>query len=143
LAGIDFGTVRVGIAVCDPDRILASPLSTYTRRDDSADAMFFQDLVADQQIVGFVVGLPVHMSGDESRKSRQARRFGEWLERVTGLPVGFQDERFTTSEANDLMAAGGLTRQKANERRDMLAAQAILARFLESRDRNPPQSFFS
>jgi putative Holliday junction resolvase len=139
LAGIDFGTVRIGVAVCDPDRILASPLITYSRRDESADRQFFQGLVAEERLVGFVVGLPVHMSGDESEKSRAARQFGGWLSEVTKLPVWYQDERFTTSEADQLMASGGLKRRKADLRRDMLAAQAILTRFLEAREHRPPE----
>src|SRR4029079_7404342 len=86
LAGMDFGTVRIGIAVCDPDRILASPLATYSRQNAIADGEYFRDLVASERVAGFVVGLPVHMSGDESEKSRQARQFGQWLGEVTTLP---------------------------------------------------------
>ncbi len=141
LAGIDFGTVRIGVAVCDPDRILASPLVTYARQNEMADGQFFQRLVGEERLVGIVVGLPVHMSGDESEKSRQARQFGEWLGGVTGLPVHFQDERFTTSEANQALASGGLKRRKADQRRDMLAAQVILARYLESTDKGVPRPF--
>lgn len=140
LAGIDYGTVRVGVAICDPDRILASPWITYARSTEPADALFFQELAREERLVGFVVGLPVHMSGDEGEKSRAARQFGQWLAEITGLPVCFQDERFTTSEANSLLAGSGLKGRKADERRDKLAAQAILARFLEKGSAEPPGS---
>jgi putative Holliday junction resolvase len=120
----------VGIAVCDPDRMLASPLQTYHRRDARADARFFQELVEKERLVGFVIGLPVHMSGDESEKSGESRRFAEWLSQVTGLPIRFQDERYTTVEADQNLAEGGLKGRKAKERRDRLAAQAILQRYL-------------
>lgn len=138
LIAIDFGTVRIGLAICDPDRILASPLEIYARKDLAADERYFRKLVSEERPVGFVVGLPVHMSGDESEKSRQARQFGAWLEQTTAVPVTYQDERFTTSEADRAMASGGLSRRKANQRRDMLAAQAILARFLERGGNSPP-----
>src|SRR5271169_2580225 len=94
LLGVDFGTVRVGLAVCDPDRILASPLATYTRRDDVADAAYFKQVIAAEEIVGLVVGLPMHTNGREGVKAAEARAYGAWLGTVTGLPVEFADERF-------------------------------------------------
>src|SRR5262245_39355753 len=85
LAGIDYGTVRIGIALSDPDRTIASPWDTYERQSADADAKFFRQLILDERIVAFVVGLPVHMSGDESEKSREARAFGRWLGDIAGL----------------------------------------------------------
>ena len=64
LAGIDYGTVRIGIAVTDPEQRLASPLANYTRRGEAADAAYFKRLVADERIVRFVVGLPIHLATD-------------------------------------------------------------------------------
>src|SRR5690606_36351474 len=98
LAGIDYGEKRIGIAITDPDRILASPFENYVRRDAPRDARYFLTLVARERIVGFVIGLPVYPSGDESEKSREARRFGAWLQQLTGLPIGFVDERYTTQQ---------------------------------------------
>ena len=83
LLGVDTGTVRVGLAVCDPDRIVASPLETYTRKGTVADAAYFVGVVAQQRAVGLVVGLPLHSSGEESDKSREARAFAKWLAEVT------------------------------------------------------------
>ncbi len=87
LAGIDYGTVRIGVAITDASRILASPLENYNRRSLEADADYFRRLTDQEQIVGFVVGLPVHSSGQESQKSAEARGFGQWLRAVTGRPV--------------------------------------------------------
>ena len=61
-------------------------------------------LVTQQQIAGFVVGLPVHLDGRESQKSIEARQFGQWLQETTGVSVVFFDERFTTAEAEQLLA---------------------------------------
>ncbi len=132
LAGIDFGTVRIGIAITDPARILASPYENYTRRSEEADADHFRRLVDDEDVVGFVVGLPVHTSGEESQKSLEARRFGLWLEQATGRPVRFFDERFTSAHARRVLAGAELTRRKTKSRLDMVAAQIILASYLES-----------
>lgn len=137
LAGIDFGTVRIGVAVTDPSRIVASPLETYRRANETIDAAWFCELVRVEQLVGFVVGLPLHTSGDESEKSREARQFGAWLQRTTDLPVCFFDERFTTVEADRWMGEARLTRKKKKTRRDMLAAQIMLAAFIESAPQSP------
>ena len=132
LAGIDYGTVRVGVAVSDPQRVLASPYENYTRRSPDEDAEYFRRLAESEQIAGFVVGLPVHGSGEESQKSREARQFGQWLQRVASRPVVFYDERYTSAQAQELLAAAEMTKKKRKKRLDMIAAQIILASFLES-----------
>ena len=89
----------------------------------------------------WVVGLPVHLDGRESAKSREARSFGQWLGQVTGVPVEFFDERFTTSEAEQLLLGAGLTGKRRKRRSDMVAAQIMLGAYLESRTKglqSPP-----
>src|SRR5438046_187891 len=92
IAAIDHGAVRIGIAVTDAERTIASPLENYTRRGPDADARFFERLAREEQITRFVVGLPVHLDGRESEQSIAARRFGQWLFEVTGVPVVYFDE---------------------------------------------------
>lgn len=130
--GVDFGQVRVGLAVSDPERRIASPLKTYQRRDREKDARFFHDLVREEQIGLIVVGLPMHTDGREGILAAQAREFGNWLKETTGLPVVFWDERFTTVEAEQHLRAAGLPRQKRKSRRDRVAAQIILQAFIEA-----------
>jgi putative holliday junction resolvase len=132
LAGIDFGTVRIGIAVTDPERRIASPLVNYTRRGEAADAEYFKTLVAAEQIVGFVVGLPVHLDGRESQKSAEARRFGQWLSQTTDIGVVYFDERFSTAEAEQALMAAELTKKQRKARLDKLAAQILLSAYLEA-----------
>lgn len=132
LAGIDYGTVRIGVAVCDRRRTLASPYATLRRGRPEADAAWFRRLAAEEQIVGFVVGLPVKADGSEGPQAVAARRFGSWLAKVTGLPVVYFDERFTTIEAQQALSAAGVRAAQARQRLDMLAAQALLAAYLES-----------
>jgi putative Holliday junction resolvase len=132
LAGIDYGTVRIGIALADAEVGIASPHATYTRRGEDADAAFFRKFVEDEAISHLVVGLPVHLDGRESQKSAEARAFGKWLEETTGVPVVYFDERFTTAEANELLSVPGMTNKRKKARRDQLAAQLMLAAYLES-----------
>jgi putative Holliday junction resolvase len=133
IAGIDYGTVRIGVAVSDADRTIASPYENYTRRGPEQDARRFRRLVDEEGIVLFVVGLPVHLDGRESQKSAEAREFGAWLAGVTGVPVDFFDERFTTAEAEQFLLDAQLTSKRRKRRMDMLAAQIMLAAYLESR----------
>ena len=132
LAGVDYGTVRIGVAICNAEQTLASPLENYNRRNQKKDAEFFQQLVEEERLVGFVVGLPVHLSGDESQKSIEAREFGKWLQELTGLPVTYYDERFTSVIAEEYLMSAELTKKKRKARLDKLAAQILLTSYLES-----------
>ncbi|HEX4589347.1 MAG TPA: Holliday junction resolvase RuvX [Gemmataceae bacterium] len=131
LLGVDYGEVRVGLAVSDPDRVLASPLATYTRRDPKTDAAYFRQAVKAEDVVGLVVGLPLHTDGREGVKAKEAREYGAWLGTVTGLPVEFADERFTTVFAESALWNAGLTHKKRKERRDRVAAQMMLQAHLD------------
>lgn len=132
ILAIDYGTVRLGLAVSDAGQTFASPFRNYTRVSPEADAQYLSRVVAEEEIVQLVVGLPVHLDGRESQKSRESRAFGTWLAETIGLPVTYYDERLTTREAEDQMRASKLTRKQRQERRDMLAAQLLLAAYLEA-----------
>ena len=134
VAGVDFGTVRIGIAISNPERSIASPLENYTRGSPEQDARRFRRLVAEEGVELFVVGLPIHLDGDESPKSQEARQFGQWLTETTGVPVEFFDERFTSVEAEQMLLAADLTRKRRKKRMDMLAAQIMLSAYLESHE---------
>ena len=132
IAGIDYGTVRIGIAVSDADRILASPYETYIRKSPEQDAKYFRQLVTEERISLFVLGLPLHLSGDLSEKAKEVQEFGRWLTIITDIPVDYVDERYTSVEAERILRAAGLTDKKRKERRDKLAAQILLAAYLET-----------
>jgi putative Holliday junction resolvase len=140
IAGIDFGTVRIGIAISDPEGKIASPLENYTRRGKDQDARRFQRLVAEERVSQFVVGLPVYLDGNESPKSIEARQFGQWLFELTGVPVVYFDERFTSQEAEQFLLGAELTKKNRKKRLDMLAAQIMLSAFLESQGRSGESS---
>jgi putative holliday junction resolvase len=132
LLGVDYGRVRVGLALSDPERRLASPLTTYERRDKTQDARYFKELAAEHEIAALVVGLPLHLAGHEGRAAAEARAFGQWLAEVTGLPCIFWDERFTTVEAESALWDAGLTHKQRKVRRDRVAAQMLLQAYLDA-----------
>lgn len=132
IAGIDFGTVRIGVALSNPERTVASPYENYTRRGPMHDAEWFRRLAEEEEVRLFVVGLPLHLDGHESAKSAEARQFAAWLHEATGVPVELFDERFTSVEAEHILLDAKLTRRRRKRRRDMLAAQIMLAGYLEA-----------
>ena len=132
LLGIDPGKVRLGLAVSDPERRIASPLATYTRRDLEQDGRYLKTVIETEVIGQLVIGLPVHLSGQEGEQAQAAREFGRWLTRLTALTCIFWDERFSTWEAEASLLAAGLTRKKRLARRDQVAAQVLLQAYIDA-----------
>lgn len=132
LAAVDYGTVRIGIAICDPGRLLVSPLTVHQRGTEAQNARFFQQLTAAEGIAGFVVGLPIHCDGGESQKSRESRDFARWLQQTSARPVRLFDERFTTAAATGRLRTTGYSRAGRKKRLDAIAAQVLLEAFLEA-----------
>lgn len=142
LLGIDFGTRRVGVAVSDSGQQIAAPLETYQRQSETADARFFVRLCEEHRIVGFIIGLPVHMSGDEGGMARLVRQFGDHLSQLTRLPVRYWDERFTSSRAESLLRDASLGPRKRKRKLDQVAATLLLQAYLDAPDRSAsPTSF--
>lgn len=132
VGGIDYGTVRIGVAIGDLEVGMASPLENYTRRSERLDAEYFQTLAREERLVRWVVGLPVHLDGGESQKSVEARSFAKWLTEKTGVAVEFYDERYTSSQAEEILQGANLTKKRRKARIDALAAQIMLTAYLES-----------
>ncbi len=131
ILGLDFGTKRVGAALSDSRRKIATPLEVYERRDKNQDARHYQTLARENEVDRIVIGLPVHLGGREGTSASLARTWGDWLGEVTGLPVVYVDERYTTVEAEESLIAIGLKRSKRKGLRDMLAARLLLQNYLD------------
>jgi len=132
LLGVDYGKVRVGLAISDADRRIASPLTTYERRGRKQDKRYFQELVEKEDVGKLLVGLPVHLDGREGEKAIESRAFGQWLTEATGLPIVFWDERFSTVQAESALWNAGLTHKRRKARRDRVAAQMVLQAYLDA-----------
>jgi putative holliday junction resolvase len=122
--GVDFGSARIGIASCDPEGLLASPLTTVRR--GRGDLAKIARLAAEQNVIEIIVGLPTSLSGKPGQAADLARDFAEALAaEVRPVPVRLVDERFTTVIAHAALAKGG---RNAKERRTVIdqAAAALL-----------------
>jgi putative Holliday junction resolvase len=135
LLGIDFGSKRIGVSVSDVDQRMAVPVEIVQRQDAVQVMRRFKMLAIENRAKGLVVGLPVFTSGDEGGGALAARRFGTELAAALQLPVRFWDERYSSSQADELLRDMDLTNKKRKARRDMLAAQIILQSYLDSDDR--------
>lgn len=142
LLGLDFGTKRLGVAVCNVEQTISVPVETWTVRAPQQNLKHMKELIEDYRAVGFVVGLPVRLSGAEGDQAAVVRQFGDWLAEQTRLPVAYWDERYSSMQAEVLLWSQGITPSTAKERLDRLAAQIILQAFIDAPNRSlPPQPF--
>jgi putative holliday junction resolvase len=132
LLAIDPGKVRLGLAISDSERRLSSPLANYTRRTPELDARYLKQIIEEEEVAQIVVGLPVHLNGNEGEQAQKARAFGAWLQEISGILCVYFDERFTTSEAESSLWQAGLTHKKRKQRRDQVAAQILLQTYIEA-----------
>ena len=134
----DYGERRIGIAVSDPTRTIASPLATLQRRAGKRPPWpEIARLVREQEADEAVVGLPLDLAGDEGAWAAEVRAFGDDLARRTGLPVHWIDERMTSVAAERAVRGMGLKRseREQKERIDAAAAALILDAYLRQRTR--------
>jgi putative holliday junction resolvase len=134
LVAIDLGEVRIGIALSDPNQVVASPAETlHVPRDQEAPTLnALVDAVARHEAVGIVVGYPRRLDGREGSGAARARRVADALRDRTGLAVMLWDERFTTVEAERVLLQGDVSRRDRKETIDRVAASVLLQGVLEA-----------
>lgn len=132
--GIDVGAVRVGVALSDPDGVLATPLATVPRDvGHGTDLDTIAGFVAEHEVVGVVVGLPRTLAGREGPAAEAARAFAEALAGRLEVPIEFSDERLTTVVATRQMRESGRKGRRQRAVVDQVAAVAILQGWLDAR----------
>jgi len=132
ILGIDYGHKRLGLALSDEKRILASPIPVYQRRELKQDLAFLAHLVTERGVDQIVVGLPRNMDGSLGEMAQDGFAFVDALTKKTGLPVETFDERLTSVEAERVLIQADLSRKRRKTLRDSLAAVLILQGYLES-----------
>lgn len=126
LAGLDLGTVTIGVAVSDVLRSVATPVLTIQRKKFGVDAAKLLELTTHRMITGIVLGLPMNMDGTEGPRCQATRAFARNLERLTPLPITFWDERLSTVAAERALLEADTTRKRRAEVIDHVAASYIL-----------------
>ncbi|MFW0784926.1 Holliday junction resolvase RuvX [Gordonia sp. CPCC 206044] len=133
--GVDVGSVRVGVAVCDPDGILATPVETVQRTTEGdGDIRRIAALVEEYEAIGVVVGLPKTLRNESGAAADAAREFGGRLAaRIAPVGVEYHDERLTTVTATQALRASGVKAKSSRAVIDQAAAVAILQGWLDTR----------
>lgn len=126
LLGLDLGTKTIGVASCDPDRRLATGVTTVARTRFTEDAQRLLALAAERSAAGFVLGLPVNMDGSEGPRAQATRAFARNLGRLTELPIALWDERLSTAAVERDLIAADVSRRKRAAVIDQHAAAFIL-----------------
>jgi putative Holliday junction resolvase len=122
--GIDFGDVRIGIAVCDLEAILVSPLKTLV--NDQTRMSELQGIFAEVEPIYLAIGNPIHLSGDESKKSRSVQEFVTSLRQIYQGKIFLIDERFSTKNSIAQLHELGKGVKEAKSIIDQMAAVQIL-----------------
>lgn len=126
LIGVDLGTKTVGLALSDVSLSIASPLETIRRTKFTADAERLIALASEHDAGGLVFGLPLNMDGTEGPRCQSTRAFIRNLEKLTGLPVAFWDERMSTMAVTRTLINADRSRARRAELVDKMAASYIL-----------------
>ncbi len=135
ILAIDYGRKRVGLAVTDPLKIIATALDTI---DESKVLDFLKAYCSKEDVETFVVGMPKTLDNNDSENAKYVKAFSEKLiKALPAIPIHFIDERFTSSMALDAMIAGGMKKKDRREKGniDKISATIILQSFLEQQRR--------
>jgi putative Holliday junction resolvase len=126
LLGLDPGSKIIGVAACDPDRVIASPVEGIKRTKMAADAARVFVLFDERRCAGLVIGLPRNMDGSEGPAAQAARAFARNLLNVRAVPILMQDERLSTAAVTRGMIEADTSRARRAEIVDQLAAAYVL-----------------
>ena len=134
ILGLDYGSKTVGVAISDPFGWTAQGLEIIRRKEENKLRKTYariEAIIAEYGVTEIILGYPIMLSGDEGERVALCKIFKENLERRTGLPVTFRDERLTTVEAYEIMTEAGIPKKDWPLYVDMIAAQLILQGHLD------------
>jgi putative Holliday junction resolvase len=132
IMGLDYGTKRIGVAISDPECIMAHPLDTVEVRADGSHIAILVNIARDYEVTQIVVGLPYNMDGSIGESGERVIEWSEQLKTSLGLPVLLWDERLTTSEAHEFLMNLNVKGKKRKSIVDKIAASIILKDYLDS-----------
>jgi len=133
ILGVDLGKARTGVAVCDKNEMLASPVEVVKEHNRERLLLRVAALAKERRAELIVLGLPRNMDGSEGESAQNARAFGAEIANLTGLPVEFSDERGTTITAHGFLNETNTRGKKRKETVDAVAATIILQNHLDYR----------
>ena len=128
---LDYGEVRIGIAMSDVTRFLASGYENYTRKGLEIDCKHIADIVSNNNVRIIVLGLPLNMDGSKGERVEKTYAFADELAKFTDAKIEFLDERLTSVSAEKILISADVSRKKRKEVLDKLSATIILQDYLD------------
>ena len=132
---LDYGDVRIGIALSDITRFIASGLENYNRVNLEKDCTHIAELVSNNNVKVIVLGLPLNMDGSSGVRVEKTREFADELKKYTDAKIEFLDERLTSVSAEKILISADVSRKKRKQVLDKLSATIILQDYLDSQSR--------
>ncbi len=131
--GIDYGDKRIGIALSDALCIISSPFEVYKNIGEDDAINHIINLIKEYDVDEIAMGLPLNMDGTEGERALIHRNFGDKLSKLSNVKVVYIDERLTSAEAEDILIASGVRREKRKELIDKISAQIILQTYINNK----------
>ena len=130
LMGVDFGEVRIGIALSDPLQIISQPFLVIPNNDNTISEI--KKIIKMEEVGKIILGLPLNLDGEDTKKTLEVREFFEMLTSNVDIPVVFWDERYTSVEANEQLKQMGFSIAESRKVIDKVAASIILKSYMEN-----------
>jgi len=130
IMGIDYGDAHVGIALTDPLQIISHPYKVISNIENNL-FIELEEIIQSEKVGKIVIGLPYNLKGRDSLQTLEVRKFANRLKQKVAIPIVFEDERFTTIEANETLKKLHYDIKKSKKLIDMIAASIILKNYLE------------
>ena len=129
--GLDYGKARIGVAFSDLSSTIASADHIYKTQTLEKDLQYFTTQIKERSVDLVVFGLPLNADGTECEMTFVVKDFAEKLKTISGVDVSFQDERYTSFEAEEYLKEAGIKWEKRKELLDKVSAQIILQNYLD------------
>lgn len=133
IMALDYGDIRIGIALSDVTRFLASGYENYTRKNLEFDCKHISQIASENNVKIIVIGLPINMDGSKGVRVEKTYEFAEELKKYTSAEIDFLDERLTSVSAEKILISADVSRKKRKEVLDKLSATIILQDYLDVR----------
>jgi len=132
ILALDWGDVRIGAAISDPDGKIAFPLEKIITAKGAVAEI--KSIVSDLEVEKILIGLPKNLSGQEGESTKKVESFAASIQKEIGCPIELVDERFSSVEAGNKLDDAGMNQKKQRTIKDNIAAQTILQQYLDTKN---------
>lgn len=133
ILAIDFGEKRIGIAISDPLKIIAQPLTFIKRKSIEEDINKIKNIINEYAVEEILFGLPLRTNGEEGTEVKKVKEFAKILNKNVNVKINFWDERWTTKQAEEVLTLFDTSRKKKKKNIDRISAAIILQSYLDNR----------